>query len=89
MIALTAHLAQVGDLPVDEPLAVRLGAVEQPRDAGCGEQSVVLGFERRELFTSNVGAAARHHDGGIPPQKRKRSAEGVKTFELLFELLVR
>ena len=51
MIALTAHLAQVGDLPVAEPLAVRLGAVEQPRDAGCGEQSVVLGFERRELFS--------------------------------------
>jgi hypothetical protein len=48
----------------------------------------MLGFERRELFTSDVCAATRHHDRGIPTEKRKRSAEGMKAFELLFELLI-
>jgi hypothetical protein len=49
---------------------------------------VVLGLERSELFTSNVGAATRHHHGSVPSQKRKSAAEGVKPFELLFELLI-
>jgi len=49
----------------------------------------MLGLERRELFTSDVCAATRHHDRRIPSQERKRSAEGMKTFELLFELLIR
>jgi len=49
---------------------------------------MVLGLESRELFTSNVGAATRHHYRGIPSQQRESAAEGVKPFELLFELLI-
>ena len=89
MIALATHLAQIGNLPVGQALAVGLSAIQQPGNPGCGEQSMVLGLERGELFTSNVGATTRHHHGGIPSQERESAAEGVKAFELLFELLVR
>src|SRR4051812_2072221 len=89
VIALATHLAKIRNLPIDEPLAVRLGAVEKASDSRRGQQRMMLGLERRKLFTSDVCAATRHHDGGIPSQERKRSAEGMKTFELLFELLIR
>jgi hypothetical protein len=49
----------------------------------------MLSLERSELFTANVSAATRHHHRGIPSQERKSTAEGVKPFELLFELLIR
>ena len=89
MIALPAHLTQVRDLPVDETLAIGLGPVQQAGNSGRGKQSMVLGLERSELLTSNVGAATRHHHGSIPSQERESAAEGVKAFELLFELLIR
>ena len=89
MVALTTHLAKIGDLPVDQALAVRLGAIQKTGDSRSRQQRVMLGFERRELFASDVCTATRHHDRGIPSQERKRSAEGMKTFELLFELLIR
>jgi hypothetical protein len=89
VVALPAHLAKVCDLPVDETLAIGLGSVEQAGDARRREQSVVLGLERGELFTSNVGAATRHHHRSIPSQEREGAAEGIKPFELLFELLIR
>ena len=89
VVALATHLAKIGDLPVDETLAVRLGAIQQARDPRSRQQRVVLGLERRELFAADVCAATRHHDRGIPSEERKRAAEGVKTFELLFELLIR
>jgi len=89
MVTLATHLAKIGDLPIDETLAVGLGAIQQASDSGSGEQRVVLGLERRELFAPDIRASARHHHGRIPSEKRKRSAECVKTFELLFELLIR
>ena len=89
MVALTAHLAQIGDLPVGEPLGIGLGAIEQARDARRGEQRVVLGLERGELLAANVGTAPRHHDRRIPAQQRQRATEGVEALELLLELLVR
>ncbi len=88
MVTLTTHFAKIGHLPIDQTLAVRLGAIEEARDARGGQQRVVLGLERRELFTSDVCTATRHHDRGIPTQERKRSPEGMKAFELLFELLI-
>lgn len=89
MIALATHLAKIRDLPIDEPLAVRLGAVEKSGDARRRQQRMVLSLERRELFASDVCTATRHHDRGIPSEERKRSTEGMKSFELLFELLIR
>ena len=89
MVTLTTHFAKIGHLPIDQALAVRLGAIEKARDSRGGEQCVMLGFERRELFASDVGTATRHHHRGIPSQERKCSAEGMKPFELLFELLIR
>lgn len=88
MVTLTTHFAKIGHLPIDQTLAVRLGAIEKAGDSRGGQQRVMLGFERRELFTSDVRAATRHHDRSIPTQERKRSAEGMKAFELLFELLI-
>jgi hypothetical protein len=89
VIALPSHLTQICDLPIHETLAVRLGAIQQTSDARRGEQCMVLRLEGRELLTSDVGAATRHHHGCVPPEERERSAEGVKAFELLFELLIR
>src|SRR5256885_14181287 len=88
MVALPAHLVQVGDLPVGEPLGVRLSAVQEPRNARRREQRVVLGLQRRELLAANVGATARHHHRRVPAQQRQSTAEGMQALELLFELLV-
>jgi hypothetical protein len=89
VVALATHLAKIRNLPIDEALAVRLGAVEKSSDSRRGQQRMMLGLERCELFTSDVCAATRHHDRGIPSEERKRSTEGMKAFELLFELLIR
>jgi len=89
MVALAAHLAQVGDLPVRETLGVGLRAVEQTRDPRRGQQCVVLRLQRSELLAAHVGAAARHHHGGIPAQQRQGAAKGVEPSELLLELFVR
>jgi hypothetical protein len=89
VVALATHFAKIGHLPIDETLAVRLGTVEKADDTRGGEQRMVLGLECCELFASYIGTASRHHDRGIPPEERKCSAEGVKAFELLFELLIR
>ena len=88
VIALAAHLAQVRHLPIRQALGVGLRAVEQPGDSGSGEQRVVLGLERGELVTANVGTASRHHHRGVPTQKRQRTTERVETAELLLELFV-
>jgi hypothetical protein len=50
---------------------------------------MVFGLESSQLLTSDVGAATRHHHGGIPSEERERSPECVKAFELLLELLIR
>ena len=89
MVALPAHLVQVRDLPVGEPLGVRLSAIQEPRDARRRQQRVVFGFQRRELLAANVSAAARHHHRRVPAQQRQSTAESMQTLELLFELLVR
>ena len=88
MIALAAHLAQVGELPVGKALGVRLRAIEEPRDARRGQKGVVFGFKRGALFTAQVGAATRHHHRGVPAQERERTAKSVQALELLFELFV-
>ena len=89
MVTLATHLAKIGNLPIDETLAVGLSAVQKTGDTRRGEQGVVLSLERGELLASHVGAATRHHYRGIPSQERERSAEGMEPFELLFELLIR
>ncbi len=89
VVALPAHLAQVRDLPVGEDLDIGLRPVQQTGDARRGEQSVVLGLERGELFAANVRATTRHHHRGIPSQQRKGAAKGMESLELLLELLVR
>ncbi len=87
-VALAAHLAQVGELPVLELPGRGLCALEQPRDARRGEQRVALRVERRELFAAHAGAAARHHHRGVPAQQTGRAPEGVQAPEFLLELLV-
>ncbi len=89
VIALAAHLAQVRDLPVLEPAQIRLRTIEQPRDLGRGQQRVVLGLERRDLFTTQFRAAARHHDRRVPAQQRQCATEGMQPAPFLLELLVR
>ena len=49
---------------------------------------MVLGLDGSQLLAAHVGAAARHHDGGIPAQQRQRTTEGVQPLPLLFELFV-
>ena len=49
---------------------------------------MVLDLDGGELLAAHVGAAARHHHGGIPAQQRQRAAEGVQALPLLFELFV-
>ena len=88
-ISLAAHLAHVRDLPVFESVGIRLGPVEQPRDARRRDQRVVFGFERGELLATNVRAAARHHHRRIPAQDRHGATEGVQAFPFLLELFVR
>ena len=88
-IALPAHLAQIGDLPVLETGGARLRTIQQARDLRCGHQRVVFGLERRELLAANVGTAARHHHRGVPPQHRHRAPECMQAFPFLLELLVR
>jgi hypothetical protein len=89
VVTLTTHFSKIGNLPVDEALTVGLGTIQEARYARCGEKSVMLCLERGELFAANVRAASRHHHRGVPSEERERSPEGVKAFELLFELFVR
>jgi len=63
---LPAHLAEIGDLPVGQALSVRLCPIEQTGDAGRGQQCMVLGLERGELLTANIGAAPGHHHRSVP-----------------------
>ena len=48
----------------------------------------LLGLERGELLAAQVGAAARHHHGGIPAQDAGSAAESVQPPEFLLELLI-
>ena len=70
VVALAAHLAQIGERPVLELGGARLGPLQEPRHLGGGEQSMSLGLERRQLVAANVRAAARHHHRRIPAQQR-------------------
>jgi hypothetical protein len=88
VVALAPHLTQVGPLPVFELRRIRLRTFDQARYARRGQQGVALGVERRELLAANVGAATRHHDGGIPAQDARRAAECMEPAEFLLELLV-
>jgi hypothetical protein len=88
MVTLPAHLAQVRDLPVRKDLDIGLCPVHETGDAGRGEQSVVFGLERGELFAANVRATTRHHHGGVPPEQRKRASKSMESLELLLELFV-
>jgi hypothetical protein len=88
MIALATHLAQIGELPIGQPLRIRLRTIEEARDARRGQKSVVLGLERGALLTAQVGARARHHHRRVPAQERQSAAKSVQAFELLFELFV-
>ena len=88
MIALPTHLAQIGELPISQPLRVRLRTVKETRDARRGQKSVVLGLERGALLTAQVGARARHHYRRVPAQQRQGTAKSVEAFELLFKLFV-
>ena len=56
MIARAAHLAQIGELPVGEALSIGLRAIQQPRDSGCGQKGVMLGFKRRALFAAQIAS---------------------------------
>ncbi len=89
VVALAAHFAQVGELPVLELRLVRLRALDQPRHLRRCEQRVAFRLEHRQLFATHVGAAARHHHGGVPTEHAGGAPEGVQPAELLFELLVR
>ena len=88
VIALTAHFTQVGARPVLEVRSASLGTFQQTRNFGRGQQRVMLGLERGQLFAAHVGAAPRHHHGSIPAQQRQRAAERMKAPELLFQLIV-
>ena len=88
VIALAAHLAQIGERPILELRGPRFRALQQPCHFRCGEQGMVLGFERRQLFAAHIGAAARHHHRGIPAQQRQRAAKRVQAAKFLFQLFV-
>ena len=88
MVALATHLAQVGERPILELRGSGLGALQEPRHLGCGQQGVVLGLEGRQLLPAHVGAASGHHDGGVPAQQRQRAAERVQAMKFLLQLFV-
>ena len=89
VVALPAHLAQIGEGPILHLRGSRLRALEQPRHFRRGQQGVVLGFKRRQLFASDIGTAARHHHRCVPAQQRQCAAKRVQAAKLLFQLLVR
>jgi hypothetical protein len=68
VIALPAHLAQIGQRPILELRRAGLGPFQQARHLGRGEQGVVLGLERRQLLPAHIGAPARHHHRRVPTQ---------------------
>jgi len=70
MVALAAHLVQIGERPVFQLRGARFGALQQARHFRGGEQGVVFGLERRQLLAAHIGAAARHHHGRVPAQQR-------------------
>ncbi len=88
MVALAAHLVQIGERPILQLGGARLCALQQARHFRRGEQGVMLGLERRQLLATHIGAAARHHHRGIPAQQRQRTAKCMQTAKLLFQLLV-
>jgi hypothetical protein len=51
------------------------------------EKESLLGLDGGQLLAAHIGAAARHHHGGIPAQQRQCTAKGMQTLPLLFELL--
>ena len=89
VIALAAHFAQIGDLPVIQTLGIGVRPIQQARDLRCREQRVVFGLQRGQLFAAQRGAATRHHHRCVPVQERNGATEGVEALELLFKLLVR
>ena len=89
VVALPAHLAQIGERPILHLRGARLGALEQPRHFRRREQGVMLGLQRRQLLAAHIGTAARHHHRGIPAQQRQRAAKCVQAAKLLFQLFVR
>ena len=88
VIALAAHLVQIGERPILQLRRARLRALQQARNLGCGEQGVVLGLERRQLLAAHVGAAARHHHRSVPAQQGERAAKRMQAAKFLFQLLV-
>ena len=59
---------------------------------GDGKAKAQAGAVRAALAEGGehlLGAALRHHHGGIPAQHARRTAKCVQAAELLFELLVR
>jgi hypothetical protein len=89
MVALTPHLAQIRGLPILERPHIGIGAIQEPGDARRDQQRVSFGFQRRQLFATQVGTAARHHHGRIPTQNARGAPKGMQATKFLLELLVR
>jgi len=70
VVALPAHLAQVGKRPILHLRSARLRALQQPRHFRRRQQGVMLSFQRRQLLAADIGTAARHHHRGVPAQQR-------------------
>src|SRR5512134_25106 len=49
---------------------------------------MAFGLECRQLLTTHIGTAARHHDGRVPAQDARRTAKRVEPSKFLLELLV-
>jgi hypothetical protein len=88
MVALPAHLAQVGERPILELRRAGLGALQQPGNLRGGEQGMVFGLERGQLLAAHVGAAARHHHRRVPAQQGQCTAKRVQAAKFLFQLVV-
>ena len=89
VVALAAHFVQIGQLPVLQPLRVRLRPIQQPGNFGRGQQRMVFGLQCRQLLTAHIGAAPGHHHSRVPSQQRQRTMESVQPPPLLLQLRVR
>jgi hypothetical protein len=85
---LTAHLAQIGGLPLVETGGIGFGLVEQIGERGVGQQIVADDAQGRQLLGAGLGAARRHHRRHVPMQHRGRVAEDGETAVFLLKVAI-
>ena len=81
MIALPAHFAQIGKLPVFHALGIRLRSIEQPGNFRRSQQRMMFGLERSQLLEtvwgSDVVVGDRTVDVHVKALRRKLEEAGA------------